>query len=173
MPVYRAPCIWSPIHRDTTTFMALAPSAKPPHPSFLGKAKRRTSSMLQSKGRHIWRLHKILRHSFSAWSKINDMNPKFFCCCYFGLGVGTFLLLVHWVRNKYHHISQKLIWSSQILDCHKIDLLSASIRGLALGFFFCRGMNFSLIHFSKFIICCRLLFHIHNLLFSRIFTVCI
>ena len=34
MPVYRAPCIWSQIHRDTTTSMALGPSAKPPHPSF-------------------------------------------------------------------------------------------------------------------------------------------
>ena len=27
---------------------------------------------------HIWRLHKILRHSFSAWSKINDVNANFF-----------------------------------------------------------------------------------------------
>ena len=27
---------------------------------------------------HIWRLHKILRYSFSAWSKINDVNAKYF-----------------------------------------------------------------------------------------------
>ena len=42
---------------------------------------------------HIIRLYKILRHSLSAWSKINDVNGKFFfvaisvwelvhlCCC--------------------------------------------------------------------------------------------
>ena len=51
MPVYRAPCIYSPIHRDTTTSMARGPSAKPPHPSFFSIAKRRTSSRYQSKGR--------------------------------------------------------------------------------------------------------------------------
>ena len=44
MPFYRAPCICSPIHRDTTTSMAGGPSAKPPHPPFFGLAKRRTSS---------------------------------------------------------------------------------------------------------------------------------
>ena len=27
---------------------------------------------------HIWRLHKILRHSFSAWSKIKDVDANFF-----------------------------------------------------------------------------------------------
>ena len=52
MPVYRAPCIYSPIHRDTTTSMARGPSAKPPHPSFFGKAKRRTSSKSQYEGRY-------------------------------------------------------------------------------------------------------------------------
>ena len=26
---------------------------------------------------YIWRLHKILRHSFSAWSEINDVNANF------------------------------------------------------------------------------------------------
>ena len=26
---------------------------------------------------HIWRLNKILRHSFLAWSKVNDVNAKF------------------------------------------------------------------------------------------------
>ena len=56
MPVYRAPCICSPIHQDTTTSMALGPSAKPPHPSFFGVAKRRTSSRYQSKGRRHNRL---------------------------------------------------------------------------------------------------------------------
>ena len=44
MPVYRAPCICSPIHRDTTTSITRGPSAKPPHPSFFGIAKRRISS---------------------------------------------------------------------------------------------------------------------------------
>ena len=53
MPVYRAPCICSPIHRDTTTSMTRGPSAKPPHPSFFGNAKRRTSSRSQSKGREL------------------------------------------------------------------------------------------------------------------------
>ena len=51
MPVYRAPCIRSPIHQGTTTSMTKGSSAKPPHPSFFGKAKRRTSSRCQSKGR--------------------------------------------------------------------------------------------------------------------------
>ena len=49
MPVYRAPCICSPIHRDTTTSIARVPSAKPPQPSFFGRAKRRTSSRYQTK----------------------------------------------------------------------------------------------------------------------------
>ena len=91
---------------------------------------------------HIWRLHKILRHSFSAWSKINDVNAKFFFC-YFGLGVGTSLLLVRWVRNKYHHTSQKLISSPKILEFQKIDLLLVSTRGLALGFFSVEEGTFS------------------------------
>ena len=43
MPVYRAPCICSPIHRNTTTSMTRGPSAKPPHPSFFGIAKRTSS----------------------------------------------------------------------------------------------------------------------------------
>ena len=51
MPVYRAPCICSPIYRDTTTSMTWEPSAKPPHPSLFGIAKRRTSSRYQSEGR--------------------------------------------------------------------------------------------------------------------------
>ena len=51
MPVYRAPCICSPIHPDTTTPMTQGPSAKPPHPSFFGIAKRRTSSRYQSEGK--------------------------------------------------------------------------------------------------------------------------
>ena len=51
MPVYRAPCICLPIHRDTTTSMARGASAKPPYPSFFGIPKRRTSSRYQSKGR--------------------------------------------------------------------------------------------------------------------------
>ena len=51
MPVYRAPCLWSPIHRDTTTSMTWGSSAKPPHPSFFCIAKRRTSSRSQSEGR--------------------------------------------------------------------------------------------------------------------------
>ena len=55
-----------------------------------------------------------------------------FCCCYFGLGVGKSLLLMHWIRNKYHHKSQKLISSSKILEYQKIDLLLVSTRGLAL-----------------------------------------
>ena len=122
---------------------------------------------------YIWRLHKMLRHWFSAWSKINNVNAKFLSFCYFSRGVGASLLLVHWVRNKYHHLSQKLISSSKILECQKIDLLLVSTRGLALGFFVCRGINFLLIHFYKFLICCRLLLYIHNSLFSRIFTVCI
>ena len=50
MPVYRAPCICSPIHRDTTTSMTRGLSAKPPHPSFFGTAQRRTSSRYQSEG---------------------------------------------------------------------------------------------------------------------------
>ena len=54
MPVYRAPCICSPILRDTTTSMAREPSAKPPHASFFGIAKRRTSSRYQSEGRKIF-----------------------------------------------------------------------------------------------------------------------
>ena len=51
MPVYRAPCIYSPIHRDTKTSMARWPSAKPHYPSFFGIAKRKTSSRNKSKGR--------------------------------------------------------------------------------------------------------------------------
>ena len=51
MPIYRAPCICSPIHPDTTTSMTQGPSVKPPHPSFFGIAKRRTSSRYQSDGR--------------------------------------------------------------------------------------------------------------------------
>ena len=51
MPVYRAPCISSPIHRDTATSMTRGPSAKPPHPAFFGIAKRRTLSRYQSEGR--------------------------------------------------------------------------------------------------------------------------
>ena len=43
MPVHRAPCICSPIHWDTTISMTRGPSAKPPHPSFFGNSKRRTS----------------------------------------------------------------------------------------------------------------------------------
>ena len=103
----------------------------------------------------------------TRWTRI------FIFFCYFGLGVGTSLLLVHWVRYKYHHISQKLILSSKILECQKIDLLLLCTRGLTLGFLFCRGMNFLLIHIYKFVTCCRLLLYIHNLSFSRIFTVCI
>ena len=53
MTFYRAPCICKPIHRDTTTSMVRGPSAKPPHPSFFGKAKRRTSSRVQSQGRSM------------------------------------------------------------------------------------------------------------------------
>ena len=45
-------------------------------------------------------------------------------------------------------------------------------KRISTRFFFCRGMNFVLIHFYKFIICCRLLIFIHNLLFSRTFKVC-
>ena len=48
MPVYREPCICSPIHPDNTTSMTLGPSAKPPQPSFFGIARRRTSSRYQS-----------------------------------------------------------------------------------------------------------------------------
>ena len=44
MPVYRAPCISLPIHGDTSNSMTQRLSAKPPHPSFLGIAKRRTLS---------------------------------------------------------------------------------------------------------------------------------
>ena len=54
MPVYRAPSIFLLIHRDTATFMAQGPPAKPPHPPFFGKAKRRTSSRSQSKGRFCY-----------------------------------------------------------------------------------------------------------------------
>ena len=55
-PVYRAPVMqlgrcpfiespaFSPIRRDSTSSMYRRPSAKPPHPSFFGIAKRRTSS---------------------------------------------------------------------------------------------------------------------------------
>ena len=57
MPVYGAPCICSPIHPDTTTYMDRGPSAKPAHPSFFGIAKRRTSSRYQSEGRSLARLY--------------------------------------------------------------------------------------------------------------------
>ena len=53
MPVHRTPCICSPIHPGNTTSMARGPSAKPPHPSSFGIAKRRTSSRYQSKGRTL------------------------------------------------------------------------------------------------------------------------
>ena len=36
MPIYRAPCICSPIHRDTTTSMTRGPSANSPHFSHCG-----------------------------------------------------------------------------------------------------------------------------------------
>ena len=69
--------------------------------------------------------------------------------------------------KQIYHILQKLVSTSKILEFQKIDLLLVS------RFFFCRGMHFLLIHFYKFIICCRLLLYIHNLSFSRIFTACI
>ena len=50
MPVYRAPCTCSPIHRDSTTSMNRGPSAKPPRSTLFGIAKRRTSSRYQSEG---------------------------------------------------------------------------------------------------------------------------
>ena len=54
-PVYRAPFICSPIHRDTITSMAQGPSARPPHPSIFGMAKTRISSRYQSKGKYMTR----------------------------------------------------------------------------------------------------------------------
>ena len=80
MPVYRAPCICSLIRRDTTTsYMARRPSAKPPHLSFFGIAKRRTSSKYQSKGRFcgetrsfynrmMWKLITIINR-FVFWNR--------------------------------------------------------------------------------------------------------
>ena len=52
-----ASCIFSPIHRDTITFMTRRLSAKPPHPSFFGIAKRRTSSRCQST--ILWRFSSL------------------------------------------------------------------------------------------------------------------
>ena len=52
MSVYKASCIWSPVHRDTSTSMTRGLSAKPPHPSFFGVAKKRTSSGYQSEERN-------------------------------------------------------------------------------------------------------------------------
>ena len=62
MPVYRAPCICLPTHRETTTSMAQGSPAKPPHPSFFGRAKRRTSSRYKSKGRSHTLLYNILKY---------------------------------------------------------------------------------------------------------------
>ena len=63
MPVYRASSICLPIHRDTTTSMALGPSAKSPHPFFFGKAKRRNSSRSQSKGKRY-----LIYWCYGIWS---------------------------------------------------------------------------------------------------------
>ena len=70
MPVYRAPCICSPIHPDTTTSMARGPSAKPPHPSFSGIPKRRTSSRYQSEGRQGLTLQHLL------WAVLNNFRRR-------------------------------------------------------------------------------------------------
>ena len=71
---------------------------------------------------HIWRSHKIMRHSFSAWFKINDVNARFFFC-YFVLGVGTSLCClrfyafsaVNYVRkpsqNSAHTINEIWPWN--------------------------------------------------------------
>ena len=76
VPVYRAPCIRSPIHQDTITSMARGPFAKPPYPSFFGIAKRRTSSKYQSKVRS--RGFIILIHIMT--SKFNTVMTVFTTC---------------------------------------------------------------------------------------------
>ena len=45
---------------------------------------------------HIWRLHKVLRHSFSAWSKINDVNANFFLLFRYEKLLKTRLILPYW-----------------------------------------------------------------------------
>ena len=81
MAVYRAPCICSPIHRDTTTSITRGPSAKPPHPSFFGTAKRRTSSRYQSEGRSTRDIYFLV--SFS--NKI--LNSAWRCKCNFSAAI--------------------------------------------------------------------------------------
>ena len=76
MTVYRAPCICTPIHRDTTTSMAREPSAKPPHPPFFGIAKRRTSSRCQSKGRMIFTIKTETTCPIKKWSKVKYIFLK-------------------------------------------------------------------------------------------------
>ena len=92
-----------------------------------------------------------------------------------------------WTRNFFFFaisvvgvLSTKQI-SSYIAETHLIlkntwmskNWFTVSIyKRISTRFFFCRGINFLLIHFYKFILCCRLLLYIHNSLFSGIFTVC-
>ena len=45
---------------------------------------------------HIWRLHKILRHSYSAWSKINDVTRNFF----FAISVWELVHLCCWCTEN-------------------------------------------------------------------------
>ena len=120
---------------------------------------------------HIWMLHKILRHSFLAWSKINDVNANFFLLFRF---VSWHIIVVCSLSTKqisWHIAETHLIFKNTWMS--KNWFIVSIYKRISTRFFFCRGMDFLLIHFYKFLICCRLLLYIHNLLFSRIFTVCI
>ena len=82
MLVYRAPCICSPIHRDTTTSMTRGLSVKPSHLSYFGIAKRRTSSSYQSEGRSTCELGNTFYGYCAPQAETLQMEPqsKLFAC---------------------------------------------------------------------------------------------